>query len=124
MNEAKFSLTIKVDGDLFTVRGDTAQEFAENANAAAGVITAVKALQQASNGSVGNLQAVQATEVALPQAPQSSDNYDGFEFDRYTCKHGKRVFKEGTNKKTGKPYAGYFCSHTVISEACTPVWGR
>ena len=37
------------------------------------------------------------------------------------CKHGKRVFREGTGKTTGKPWANYSCIEKK-PEQCEPNW--
>lgn len=45
MNEATYSVTIKVNGDLFTVRGNNYDEFVENVTAAKSAVGFIKALQ-------------------------------------------------------------------------------
>lgn len=37
------------------------------------------------------------------------------------CKHGKRVFREGSSKTTGKPWANYSCIERK-PEQCDPNW--
>ena len=37
------------------------------------------------------------------------------------CKHGKRLFREGTSKTTGKPWANYSCVEKK-PEQCDPNW--
>ena len=51
MTEAKFSFTTKVDGDLLTARGDTAEEFSYSLGVAKNLVAEVRALQRAARDS-------------------------------------------------------------------------
>lgn len=42
----------------------------------------------------------------------------------YQCKHGERVYKSGTSKATGKPWAHWACIEKLKSEQCEPLWGK
>lgn len=128
--EARYSITIKIAGDLFTVRGDSQEEFAANVAAATNLIGAVRALQHDATAEfeVALAKKAVAYEVPLDQpAPAPTKEIDGDLFAApttpYDCQHGRRVFKEGQNKQ-GKPYQGWFCSHPILSEACQVKWGK
>ena len=40
----------------------------------------------------------------------------------YSCAHGGMKYKTGISKKTGKPWAGYFCAQNV--EGCETKWKK
>lgn len=124
--EAPYSVTVKINGDLFTVRGGTIEEFIENLMNAPTAVEWVIALQ----GRVGNApaqspqqntQAPQNDAVPQQQASQpaasggidsTSDRW-GNTFQRGVpgtgyCAHGARVVKNGTSK-AGKAYKMYAC---------------
>ena len=42
--------------------------------------------------------------------------------DLKTCAHGVREFKQGTNAKTGKAWAGWFCPEKNKSAQCAVIW--
>lgn len=50
-----------------------------------------------------------------PQQPQ----FSGGQQSVPTCPHGPMAWKTGTNRTTGAPYAGYYC--TVRNSGCKPV---
>jgi hypothetical protein len=125
MNEARYSVTIKINGDLFTVRGDTAEEFAENVSKAHSVIDAVKGLQANSGTPVAQPTAAPVTkpapvgQQALVNAFGDMDLYNVQVSSGHTCPHGARVYKSGTNK-AGKPYKGWYCPQ--LSPDCKVEW--
>lgn len=41
---------------------------------------------------------------------------------KYSCSHGAMVFKTGVSKKTGKPWAGYFCPDNI--QLCDTKWQK
>lgn len=41
---------------------------------------------------------------------------------QYKCSHGVMIYKEGISKKTGKPWAGYYCPDNV--QLCDPKWKK
>lgn len=128
MNEATYSVTIKVNGDLFTVRGNNYDEFVENVTAAKSAVGFIKALQ---GGNVA-VAAPSATSVITdafpgatvvsetPAAPVAAAAIEVI-MDRYgnewTYGHpdapalpdgrGKYAKKKGTSK-AGKAYVGWF----------------
>lgn len=127
MSEAKYSITIKINGDLFTVRGDTPEEFAKNVEDATALILAVRTLQRNAQQESETVLARNATATELPfpepvqQAAINGDLYNTV-FPAVAgnfCKHGARNYKEGFNK-TGKPYKGYFCPQ--LSPECKVEW--
>lgn len=126
--EARYSITIKIAGDLFTVRGDTQEEFATNVAAATGLIGAIRVLQKDATAEFEVALAKKAVAYEVPmEQPKPAQPMNGDLFavatTPYDCEHGRRTFKEGTNKQ-GKPYQGWFCPHPVISEACPVKWGK
>lgn len=134
MNEATYSVTIKVNGDLFTVRGNNYDEFVENVTAAKSAVGFIKALQGGGQlvagdpaGSIGSATSVitqafpGATVVSeTPAAPTQAAAIEVI-MDRYgnewTYGHpdapalpdgrGKYAKKKGTSK-AGKAYVGWF----------------
>ena len=61
MTEANFSFTTKINGDLFTVRGNTIQEFMQNVESARTAVASVTSLAQ-STQSTPMRQAIQVME--------------------------------------------------------------
>ncbi len=150
-NESNYSFTTKVNGDLFTVRGDTIAEFTANVEQANSVIVALNTLQAAAaqQRSVSSTGRVSTEgddwgsdyQPKLPAPQAATDSYgnatwDGtLENDYYgntptaneaadntpRCKHGKRVYKEGVGK-TGAPYKQYRCPEYKIAEQCEIIW--
>lgn len=70
--EAAFSFTTKIGSDLFTVRGDTANEFADNARTAvmSELADLCRAVQEAAGGSTAP---VTTTYTQAPQAPAAPE---------------------------------------------------
>lgn len=74
MTEAKLSFTAKIDGDLFTVRGDTIPEFVNSLGLATQAIEHARTLQAHARGQQGNIstpshdQAVATVTASLPVA--------------------------------------------------------
>jgi len=146
-NESNFSFTTKVNGDLFTVRGDNAKEFAMNTIAGIKLVEHVIALQQAITreqleyanskagvtpveekttrpATVGELRNVVAeTGSANPWDIQEEDKVDPSVNPNSKCKHGVRNFREGVSKASGKPYSGWFCASANKDDECAPVFG-
>jgi hypothetical protein len=127
MNEATYSVTIKVNGDLFTVRGNNYDEFVENVAAAKSAVGFIKALQGGSTTVTPTPTSVitdafpGATVVSeTPAAPTQAAAIEVM-MDRYgnewTYGHpdapalpdgrGKYAKKKGTSK-AGKAYVGWF----------------
>jgi len=121
--EATYSATVKVNGDLFTVRGGTVEEFLENLMNAQTAVSWIEALQGigVAQSPQPASQAPQNAAVPQQQAPQSAptggietmqDKW-GNSFQRGVpgtgyCAHGARVVKNGTSK-AGKAYKMYAC---------------
>jgi len=129
MNEAKYSLTIKINGDLFTVRGDTAEEFSQNVTNAHAIVDAVKALQAFSGGVAVAPKVAQTTptytapvvsgEQAIVNTFGEMDLYNVQVSNPHSCPHGARQYKQGVNK-AGKPYKGWYCPQ--LSPDCKVEW--
>ncbi len=133
MNEATYSVTIKVNGDLFTVRGNNYDEFVENVAAAKSAVGFIKALQGGGATTPAHpspqLGATDIITDAFPGAkvisetPAAPAQVAAIEvmMDRYgnewTYGHpdapalpdgrGKYAKKKGTSK-AGKAYVGWF----------------
>lgn len=132
--EAPFSFTLKVNGDLFSIRGNDFFEFIANLEKAIDVIGSIRALQAAASGSTQSLSeafVVQSLQDAgfAPQivsqpaetAPQTqtyggptekTDKW-GNRFiagvpDTGFCQHGPRVKATKTSQK-GTAYTAYVC---------------
>ena len=137
--EANYSLTVKVNGDLFTIRGDNAEQFADNLK---NVIThdllnfvgAVQETVLADKVPTG----LQVIEQAFPNAkpvenfPHPNDSFpetpkpvavSTFSGAQTVpmCDHGARKWNEGISK-AGNPYKGWFCTHTVREQQCKPFY--
>ena len=134
-SESNYSFTLKVNGDLFTIRGDSAEQFSENLR---NVITEdllnfIGAVQEtvAADGRPTAPAVVKAvfpkTEVTdfppvdqnFPVAPQPA-TFTGAPTVP-TCDHGARKWNEGISK-AGNPYRGWFCQHAVRAEQCKPLY--
>ena len=128
-SEARYSITIKINGDLFTVRGDTPEEFATNVESATALILSVRTLQRNATHESETALAKNASAVEVPfpepvqQAAMNGDLYNTV-FPAAAgnfCKHGARNYKEGFNK-AGKPYKGWYCPQ--LSPECPVVWAK
>ena len=104
-SEAPISFTTKVNGDLFTIRGNDSAEFVEHAMQAPVLIEWCKKIQEAANGLSAAPVPAQApaapapvtTPVVAPSQPQQA----------HTCQHGPMVFR--TSKPGADPWKGWFC---------------
>lgn len=121
-NESNYSFTTKINGqDLFTIRGDSYDEFLQNI-ALAGSIPAVSHLINALDGTatiteqaiatvqsvfpgstVLSAPAVAPTAVATAPSAVSTDIGGG-----KSCVHGRMTAKQGIGKD-GKTWRGYMC---------------
>lgn len=125
MTESNFSFTTKVNGDLFTVRGNTAEEFDANLTAAiiSGLHDKAAALIEAINGTARErvtptIQQEQpvAPITAAPAAPSGLEILQDRWGNKYTYGHpdapdlgdgrGKYIQKSGVSK-AGKPYIAW-----------------
>lgn len=135
-NESNFSYTTKINNDLFTVRGDTYDEFLNNAMMVAGV-PAINALLSALNGlnpveaqAVAQIQqAIPATVVSTPQtgvpqqsfAPVPPVSTPAPLSSTPTCHHGTKVAKKGNGAKG--EWRGWMCpAPKGTPDQCTPQW--
>lgn len=136
-NEAPFSFTLKVNGDLFSIRGEDVFDFIPRLEAAATVIPAIIALQEAAKGSqsVSEARAVQNLQnagfapqiVSAPaetapvqqvrEAPTGGleertdkwgNKYIAGVPDTGFCQHGARV-KATKSRRDGGTYTAYVC---------------
>jgi hypothetical protein len=113
VTESNFSFTTKINGaDLFTVRGNTYDEYVNNLTQVYN-IPAVRYLLDSLNG-MSNEEAVQAivdvfdAQVVSTPAPAvvtPTPTVGGGK----TCKHGVMKARQGTGKD-GKIWRGYMCN--------------
>ena len=122
--EARFSVTIRTPGGtLLTGRGDTnAEAYAvlealdtDEMEARVGRVEARYGPQAYATAALGatpmqDVNKAAPPPQAAPAAPQGGNQ----------CPHGTRVFKSGSNKQSGKPWAAWFCP--VDDKACKPEW--
>ena len=129
MTESTFSYTGKLNGqDLFTVRGNTIQEFNANLQSALLAVASANDLQMqllsrtgqtSMDKAIQNLQdaGLVATPVSVPATPQSIEVVKDKYGNEWTYGHpdapdlpdgrGKYAKKKGTSK-AGKAYVGWF----------------
>lgn len=143
--EAPFSFTTKVAGDLFTIRGDSFDEFLKNLTLSAN-IASVSNLISELNGETPHTteQAVANVQQVFPEAQVTTDSYTQpvppqqpqFVPQNFApvappaapaapaagvnCAHGPmKLMPAGVSKKTGKPYnAFYACQWPTREEQC------
>lgn len=137
MSESHFSFTTKVNGDLFTIRGESLQEFAANLEAVADngqlvaeTLTKIQAIGAAAplvNVSAPAAPAPQAPPAAVwgnaPQqaAPQSAPPASFADAQTPACKHGPRnpVSKSGPKGL----WKAWFCgAPQYANDKCDPIW--
>ena len=116
--EAPISFTTKINGDLFTIRGDDPATFLTRLEAF-NMFASVSNFIAQYNGEEP-VPAVIAN--AFPEAkivPQNTGDAGS-----PSCSHGPRVYYKGTNKSSGKPYTAWFCSSPDKNDPnkCPPVW--
>jgi hypothetical protein len=104
VTEANYSFTSKVNGDLFTVRGATIEEFTANLIAAAdpGMRPLLEAVQ--GNPTQAAASAAPPSHAATPAASHPGSDAPA----QYTCPHGERVYKDGKRANGGR-WEAYFC---------------
>lgn len=108
-------------GHMFNFRGNSVAELEALFDEVLQSETIEKALEVASM-----LTAVDAIQTALPQndrpAVQAVPDQGASVTELRTCAHGKRQYKEGTNKNTGKAWSGWFCPERNKSAQCDVDW--
>lgn len=144
--EAMFSFTMKINGDLFTIRGNTIEEFKANVVAADSAIEMLGQLQgtpaavmvsqvsrqsqsdevitkpvskAAATSNFNFLEEVEEAITQLDEVETVDDIVNIQEVNERSCKHGARKYIEGVSKR-GKPYKGYFCQAKTFGEQCPP----
>ena len=106
-SEAPISFTVKINGDLFTIRGNDSAEFVEHAMQAPVLIEWCKKIQEAAAGipSTATVSApapaVQAPTPAAPPAVAPAAQ------QAHACQHGPMVYR--TSKPGMDPWKGWFC---------------
>ena len=135
-SESNYSLTVKVNGDLFTIRGDNAEVFAENLRNVitedllnfVGAVQEVVAADKAPTGTPVVKAVFPTVEqvvdfphpsqpMPVPAQPSAFSGAPSVP----TCDHGARKWNEGISK-AGNPYRGWFCQHAVRAEQCKPLY--
>lgn len=121
-SESNFSFTTKINGqDLFTVRGDTYDEFLKNAAlcgshpAIANLINILDGTTTITEQAINTVQSVfpgstvltptVVTPTAVATAPSAVATDIG---GGKSCSHGRMTAKQGTGKD-GKTWRGYMC---------------
>lgn len=114
-SESNYSFTTKINGqDLFTIRGDSYDEFLNNLTQAynvAGVKTLIDYLNNSTDPVAMVQQAFGATVVAdispvvTPVAAVVTPSNSSI----HTCKHGKMKAMQGISARDGKAWRGYMC---------------
>lgn len=130
MSESSFSFTTKINGvDLFTVRGDTYEEYLNNLTQVYNV-PAVRNLLDILNG-MSEAEAIKAIQdvfdapavvtpvVSVPATVNvGSTSVPGGK----TCKHGTMFAKQGTGRD-GKIWRGYMCpSDKGATDKCKNIY--
>jgi hypothetical protein len=145
-SESNFSFTTKVDGDLFTVRGDTFAEFTSHVSEASGsfaMSNLLNILNQEAH--VSTEQAVATVTQAFPATQVISDSYNAPVTPPVqtfapvpppqaaapaappqgvkTCAHGPmKLQPAGISKKTGNPYNAFWaCQWPERAEQCKAI---
>jgi hypothetical protein len=141
---AAFSFTVKLGGDLFTIRGNTPEEFMAHVQSVVldpDVIATAQALQEHAVAASKDYNPVAAAKAGLgathvatidtpakaaPAGPAPWDTpADPFGSSTTApapaCEHGPRLWKEGTSKQ-GKPWKGWFCPNRDRNNQCKPQW--
>jgi hypothetical protein len=112
--EATFSYTLKTPkaGNLFTARGDTADEFVANLKAAE------------SSGALDLISRIETSLTGEPYRPRQQTREDRQELPAgfadvkcKTCEAPTRFDKEGVSQTSGKPYKRYLCSASALHKA-------
>lgn len=120
--ESMFSFTSKINGDLFTIRGNTGDEFAANlvwtTDNFDRIIEHVTAIQAAGNAaSLVNTASAPVPQAAPPQPPVANA---ATSFDGPACKHGEpaKYVAAGVSKKTGNPYRAFYACARPQGQQC------
>ena len=77
----------------------------------------------ASNDKLGMVDGIEVNISVVPtEAPKTAEvaTTDHKTHTMPKCTHGEMNHLKGTSKKTGKPYDGFYCPESVISEQCPP----
>ena len=110
--EAPISFTTKINGDLFTIRGDDPGQFMARLEAFI-MFPTVKSFVDGFNG---DNSVPEAIANAFPDATVVNDT-SGLP----TCTHGQRVFRKGTGAKG--PWQAWFCpAPKGTPDQCKPVF--
>lgn len=138
MTEAPYSITFKTPkGNLFTIRGNTAEELNDNLNAAPqkGVLGLISEIENTLAGqpkvSAASRPAAPAVQVPSPSGDGAVTVQDGkivSQGDQQlppgmvnpacgTCGVETRFDKEGISQQSGKPYRKYLCTANQLHRA-------
>ena len=123
--EASYSYTLKTPraGNLFTVRGDTAEEAKANLDAAvsSGLLTTISQIE-------ASLAGQPVPDKPAPAAPGPSENWQqtqqpdqelpaGFGVKCDTCQAPATLVQEGVSKQSGKPYKRHACTVNALHKS-------
>lgn len=121
--ESNYSFTVKTPrGNLFTVRGDTADEAKKNLDAAAssGLLGVIAGIESSLAG--------QPAPVPAPAAPGPSEQWQqttqsaqelpaGFGVKCDTCGEPAKFEQEGVSKRSGTAFRRYSCTASQLHKA-------
>lgn len=132
-SEANYSFTTKINGDLFTVRGDTFEQFhnhlAEAVSNAQALITDIGLLQAAGHATpavVAAAPAAQTYAAPVAEAPVAPSTPAGGGWGapapvKPMCTHGPRTGRSGSGPKG--EWRAYFCPTAKGTPGqCDPQW--
>jgi hypothetical protein len=126
MTEAPYSICFKTPrGNLFTIRGNTAEELNDNLNAAPqkGVLGLIAEIEGTLAGqpkvSASRPAAAPAAAPAKPAESQGSQQLPAGMGNPAcgTCGEPTRFDKEGLSQQSGKPYRRYLCTANQLHRA-------
>ena len=113
----KLQVSIKTPvGDLINIRANTADELSVLLEGISDFSTQIAATQKMVSGAYNasplgttgsTVESQPAPTYSTAQTPAASAGAGGMSTP--TCIHGARIFRSGTSKTTGKPYAFWAC---------------
>lgn len=126
----KLQVSIKTPvGDLINIRANTADELSVLLEGISDFSTQIAATQKMVSGAYNasplgttgsTVESQPAPTYSTAPTPQASATAGGMSTP--TCIHGGRIFRSGTSKTTGKPYAFWACpTPQGTPDQCKPV---
>lgn len=117
--ESSYSYTLKTPkaGNLFTVRGDTADEAKANLDAAveSGLLATIANIEASLAGQPASVKSAPAAPTAAPQSAQELPSGFGVKCD--TCQAPAKFEQEGISRKSGTAFKRYSCTVNQLHKA-------